>query len=156
MAVVATGRIVRFDEARGYGFIAQDGGGEDVFLHANALVEEKRAYRAGTAVEFEIVKDARGLKAVGVRVHGGSGVSGVVRTAGAGPSTGEPATAAVTGGRAELSDDEGLCDVLTSEALRQELVQLCLDSVPSMTGEQITRLNVAVIALGRRHGWVED
>jgi hypothetical protein len=46
--------------------------------------------------------------------------------------------------------------VLSSAALRQELVELCLESVPSMTGEQIVQLRRAAVTLARRHGWVED
>ena len=29
--IMLTGKVIRFDEVRGYGFIAPDGGGEDVF-----------------------------------------------------------------------------------------------------------------------------
>ena len=35
-----TGKMLRFDEVRGYGFIVPDDGNEDVFVHANDLLEE--------------------------------------------------------------------------------------------------------------------
>jgi hypothetical protein len=46
--------------------------------------------------------------------------------------------------------------VLTSAALRVEISELCLESVPSMTGEQIGQLRRAVVTLARRHGWIGD
>ncbi|GAA0617926.1 cold shock domain-containing protein [Kutzneria viridogrisea] len=73
---VATGRILRFDDDRGFGFIAPDAGSEDVFVHANDLLDEKSAFKPGTAVEFEIEEGNRGLKAVDVRAVGGRRPSG--------------------------------------------------------------------------------
>lgn len=51
-----TGKVLRFDDTRGYGFIVPDGGGEDVFVHANELLDEKVSYGAGTPVEFEVTE----------------------------------------------------------------------------------------------------
>ena len=39
--MMLTGKVIRFDDVRGYGFIAPDGGGEDVFVHANVLGDDK-------------------------------------------------------------------------------------------------------------------
>lgn len=144
----ATGTILRFDEAKGYGFIASDAGGEDIFLHANALVEAKALYRAGTAVGFDVVKDARGLKATSVRVlaHGGA-PDRVQPNSEASAPRGSDADGAL--------DEDGLCDVLPAYTLRREVINLCLESVPSMTGEQMNLLSTALITLARQHGWVE-
>ncbi|WP_143665283.1 cold-shock protein, partial [Streptomyces cacaoi] len=65
---MAAGRVVRFDGARGYGFIAPEHGGEDVFLHANDLLVPESLVHAGVAVEFEIEDGDRGLKASSVRL----------------------------------------------------------------------------------------
>ena len=62
-----TGRILRFDDLRGYGFIVPDGGGEDVFVHANELLDDKSTFTPGTVVEFEVTEGERGLKAFAVR-----------------------------------------------------------------------------------------
>lgn len=34
---MATGRVLQFDHTRGYGFVATNDGGEDVFLHASVF-----------------------------------------------------------------------------------------------------------------------
>jgi cold shock protein len=73
---VVTGRVLRFDDVRGFGFIARDSGDEDVFVHANDLTEDKSVFKAGTTVEFEIEEGDRGLKAVDVRRTGRGGGGG--------------------------------------------------------------------------------
>jgi cold shock CspA family protein len=145
VAAVSSGKIVRFDGNKGYGFIAPDSGGEDVFVHANSLLDEKSAFRPGAQVAYDVIKDARGLKAMSVRlVDDGSSrprSESFVR-GGSDEDSGEP-------------DDDVLCDVLAVEGFRRELVNLCLRDVPSMTGQQITQLSGALIDLARQHGWVD-
>ena len=68
--MATTGKILRFDEIRGYGFIAPDDGGEDVFMHANDLRDNKHLFRPGIKVEFEVEDGERGLKAAEVRLAG--------------------------------------------------------------------------------------
>ncbi len=63
-----TGKVVRFDEVRGYGFIAPDGGGEDVFVHANVLGDDKYVFGPGLRVEFEATDSDRGPKAYAVHL----------------------------------------------------------------------------------------
>jgi len=65
---MGTGKIIRFDMDKGYGFIAQDNGGDDVFLHVNELVNVGSQIDAGTRLRFSIMDGARGLKAYGVQV----------------------------------------------------------------------------------------
>ena len=61
--IMLTGKVIRFDEVRGYGFIAPDGGGEDVFVHANVLGDDKYVFGPGLRVEFEAADGDRGPKA---------------------------------------------------------------------------------------------
>ncbi|MYS46117.1 cold shock domain-containing protein, partial [Streptomyces sp. SID5998] len=65
---MVTGKVVRFDSARGYGFIAPDHGGEDVFLHVNDMLIPESYVRSGVVVEFEIEEGDRGPKASSVRL----------------------------------------------------------------------------------------
>jgi CspA family cold shock protein len=53
---VATGKVKWFNATKGYGFIAPDGGGKDVFVHISAV--EKAGYSSlveGAKVSFDVV-----------------------------------------------------------------------------------------------------
>lgn len=138
------GRFIRFDEVRGYGFITPDGGGEDVFVHANVLGEEKYAFAPGVPVEFDAVESDRGMKALAVRILKTDRSAVGVAVPGLVPAN------------AERSDDDGMCDVLTGAGFRHEVTELLLDAVPTLTGAQIVQLRQSLTALAQRHGWVEN
>lgn len=55
-----TGKIVKFDQERGYGFIEPDDGKEDLFVHTNDLSFEKFHARPGLAVRFQVEESERG------------------------------------------------------------------------------------------------
>ncbi|MER7335063.1 MULTISPECIES: cold shock domain-containing protein [unclassified Micromonospora] len=150
-----TGKVVRFDEVRGYGFIAPDDGSDDVFVHANMLDGDKWALAPGVPVEYDAVETDRGPKAVLVRVVGAA--AGVERPGAARGGV------AVAGGRSRESgqvaggadDEEGLCDVLSERAFAAETTEALVTSVPDLTGAQIVAVRARMLALARRHGWVE-
>ena len=60
---MATGKLLQFDHVRGYGFVAAEDGGEDIFLHASVFDEDPEMLRPGMRVEFEIMNSDRGRKA---------------------------------------------------------------------------------------------
>lgn len=63
-----TGIVKWFDDAKGYGFIEQDGG-EDVFVHYTAIAGEGyRSLAEGSEVEFDIEDSPKGPRAANVVV----------------------------------------------------------------------------------------
>jgi cold shock protein len=141
---VATGRVLQFDEERGYGFIAADDGGEDVFLHASVFEGDSRQLVPGLPVEFETMAGDRGRKAFGVHMLKTSRTSPVSD----GESVAAPAHVA--------DDDEGLCDVLSEARFGQEVTEILLDSAPDMIGKHIVQVRQNMIAFGRKHGWIDS
>ena len=52
---MSNGKIKWFNPAKGYGFIENDGGGKDVFVHINALEDSGiDTLNEGDAVSFDI------------------------------------------------------------------------------------------------------
>jgi len=63
---MAIGKVKWFNAQKGYGFIEQEGG-PDVFVHFSAIKAEGfKTLREGQAVEFDIEKDEKGLRAANV------------------------------------------------------------------------------------------
>ena len=58
-----TGHVKWFNERKGFGFIGQESG-DDVFVHHTAIqMEGFKTLYEGDVVEFELIEDAKGLKA---------------------------------------------------------------------------------------------
>jgi CspA family cold shock protein len=61
---MTTGIVKFFNTSKGFGFIAPEGGGKDVFVHASALEAAGiRSLIEGQRVTFDTQPDARGSKA---------------------------------------------------------------------------------------------
>ena len=64
---MAMGTVKWFNEAKGFGFITQEGG-EDVFVHFSTIQGEGfKTLAEGEKVEFEVTRGPTGLQAANVR-----------------------------------------------------------------------------------------
>ncbi|EHI11911.1 cold-shock protein [Mycolicibacterium thermoresistibile] len=63
-----TGRVKWYDAEKGFGFLSQDDGGEDVYVRASALPEGVETLKSGQRVEFGIATGRRGPQALSVQI----------------------------------------------------------------------------------------
>ncbi|WP_111643030.1 cold shock domain-containing protein CspD [Marinimicrobium alkaliphilum] len=65
-----TGTVKWFNNAKGYGFILPDEGGEDLFAHYSAIqMEGYKTLKAGQTVEFDVIKGDKGYHATHITTH---------------------------------------------------------------------------------------
>jgi CspA family cold shock protein len=65
---MASGTVKWFNGEKGFGFIAQDGGGPDVFVHYSAITTKGyRSLEENQRVEFEVTQGPKGPQAEQVR-----------------------------------------------------------------------------------------
>ncbi|MCL5244574.1 cold-shock protein [Cellulophaga sp. 20_2_10] len=62
---MSKGTVKFFNDEKGFGFITEEGSGNDIFVHISGLVDE---IREGDEVEYEITEGKKGLNAANVRV----------------------------------------------------------------------------------------
>lgn len=66
---MAQGKVKWYNTQKGYGFIAPDDGGKDVFVHATALEAAGiRSLADGQAVSFELTQDRGKTSATNLKV----------------------------------------------------------------------------------------
>jgi cold shock protein len=52
-------------------------------------------------------------------------------------------------------DDEPMCDVLSRHEFSQELTELLLANVPTLTAQQILQVRESVLECSKKHGWID-
>ncbi|HYO11292.1 MAG TPA: cold-shock protein [Tepidisphaeraceae bacterium] len=68
---MSTGKIKWFNDAKGFGFIADDQGGDDIFVHFSAVqMDGFKSLKEGQEVEYEAENSGKGLKATKVVPRG--------------------------------------------------------------------------------------
>ena len=69
MIKTSTGVVKTFNDAKGFGFIAPDEGGKDVFVHFSEIQGSGfKSLAEGQRVEFTVTQGPKGLQASGIRV----------------------------------------------------------------------------------------
>lgn len=67
-----TGKVAWFNNAKGYGFLAHEGG-PDVFVHFSSIqTDGYKSLKEGDAVQFDIVQGEKGPQADQVTLHEGT------------------------------------------------------------------------------------
>lgn len=148
------GKVVSFDRVKGYGFVAPETGGEDVFIHVNDLYSEKSLLTPGSIVEFRLEEGERGPKASAVTVvQPGPGAHA---SFGAGPAPFNEVAAPPQLRPHDEATGEDLCDVLSRGEYEHELTESLLRVEPELTGRQVLEIRQRMIHIAHAHGWTES
>ncbi len=62
---MSKGTVKFFNDAKGFGFIKEEGSNQEYFVHISGLVDE---IREGDEVEYDLNEGKKGLNAVNVKV----------------------------------------------------------------------------------------
>jgi cold shock protein len=65
---MAAGKVKWFNNAKGYGFILPEGGGEDLFVHYSSIeMDGYKTLKAGQDVVYDLIQGPKGNHAVNIR-----------------------------------------------------------------------------------------
>ena len=68
MIPMSTGQVKWFNNAKGFGFILPDDGGDDLFAHYSSIgMEGYKTLKAGQLVSFDTVQGPKGLHAANIQ-----------------------------------------------------------------------------------------
>ena len=158
VVVSVSGKIVHFDPNKGFGFLAPDAGGSDVFLHINDIDIDEHSLKPGAAVEFDIEETDRGSKAINLVVTGAA-------PAGSAPERPRRSEGGRDGGRPDRKHDSRddrrkprHNDAVTLDAgtFSEEITELLLDASGTLTAAQILAIRQRVTDFAIARGWVFD
>lgn len=150
MAVLTLGKVLRFDEVKGYGFIAPKEGGDDVFMHANDLLDEKFLYQEGSEVEFFLQMGEKGPKASEIRLVYQPSSHRVTRGAevDSAPTERRPVFLSDT-------DDDALeAGPQDAARFRADLTEALLERADTLTAAQVKEVRGIVVELAKSRRWI--
>jgi cold shock protein len=159
---MATGKVLQFDPSRGYGFVAADDGGEDIFVHASVFEGDSNELRPGVPLEFQIMAGDRGRKAFGVRFA--ESRPALPQQAAPAPVAPPPVPPlqrliptpeAFSAAEDSAAEEDQMCDVLSQTEFGTELTELLLNTIPALHGPQILELRQSMLGFAKKRGWVD-
>ncbi len=175
MSGSTTGKVVHFDSSRGFGFLAPEDGGADVFLHVNDMSIDETLLQPGVEVSFDVETTDRGAKAVNVAFVGEPPAARPIRRDEERRERGDRGD---RGDRRDRGDRDrgdrrdrdrggdrdrgrgrtfGRTDGPMAEAeFTEELTEMLLDSSPTLTAAQILAIRQRVAGFAVARGWVHD
>jgi CspA family cold shock protein len=69
VAIMTSGVVKWFNNAKGYGFVTPENGGQDVFVHFSAIdMDGYKSLKEGQKVQFEISEGPKGLHATSLQL----------------------------------------------------------------------------------------
>jgi cold shock protein len=144
---MATGKVLQFDPGRGYGFVAADDGGEDVFLHASVFDGDPGELVPGTALEFQVMAGDRGRKAFSVRFAGDTYTTSEQLIL--------PSQKSSPAQESHSGEEDQMCDVLSQAEFQGELTELLVKTIPALSGAQILEVRQGLLEFAKTRGWVD-
>lgn len=150
---VGTGRIVKFDRLRGFGFIEPDDGTDDVFVYAAEVGWGDDPVPIGARVEYSAVNGERGLRAAGARLIAPVAVAraGGLTVA---PRAHDAAVVKVDAAVAAKVGEETV-DVLSTAAYAAEITEVLMAILPEVTAAQIIAVRQRLVGAAFDRGWLD-
>lgn len=155
---MTSGKVVHFDTQRGFGFLAPEGGGEDVFLHVNDIDFDEAALRPGTEVTFDVEKGDKGFKATNVAVVGGAPAASAAPRRESRDSRDNRADRGDRREQAPRRDaaPRAATGALGMQSFLDEVTELLLDSSDDLTAGQIIAVRQRFADFAFARGWVTE
>ncbi|MFT4126829.1 MAG: cold shock domain-containing protein [Gordonia sp. (in: high G+C Gram-positive bacteria)] len=153
--MAVSGKVVHYDANRGFGFLAPESGGADVFLHINDIDIDEDSLKPGAKVSFDIEETDRGAKAINVSVTEAAPADEAAAPArphrrdghehhGRGHDRDRPRRPRVGSG------------ALDAAAFTEELTELLLEADDALTAGQVLAIRRRVTEFAVARGWVLD
>jgi CspA family cold shock protein len=136
----ADGTVSWYDEAKGFGFVTPDAGGEDVFVHVRALAEGLTWLAEGDRVSYEVVQGDKGPQARNLHLVHSAAPEGTSAPAPSGPAKSAGASARAGEGVVARYDADRGFGFITPDAGGADLfvhMSVLADATPLHKGERV-------------------
>ena len=160
--MAVSGKVVHYDTNRGFGFLAPESGGADVFLHINDIDIDESSLKPGAKVSFDVEETDRGAKAVNVAApeeapaDEQAGARAHRRDEHHGRGHGDRGDRGHDRGHRSERRPRGGSGTLDAAAFTEEVTELLLDSSDDLTAAQIVAIRRRITDFAVARGWVLD